>query len=61
MMQFDTSQRISAASSMVLIVLMQMKGDEIVKTIILAAIGATSSYFVTLLVKFLLHYVRKKL
>ncbi len=60
MMQFDTSQRISAASSMVLILLMQMKGDEIVKTIILAAIGATSSYFVTLLVKFLLHYVRKK-
>ena len=60
-MQFDVSQRISAASGMALIVLMQIESDEVVKTIVLAAIGGVSSYLFTLVVKFLIFYFRKKL
>ncbi len=59
-MQFDVSQRISAASGMALIVLMQIESDEVVKTIVLAAIGGVSSYLFTLVVKFLIFYFRKK-
>lgn len=59
-MQFDDSQRISAASGMALIVLMQIESDEVVKTIVLAAIGGVSSYLFTLGVKFLIFYFRKK-
>ena len=59
-MQFDDSQRISAASGMALIVLMQIESDEVVKTIVLAAIGGVSSYLFTLVVKFLIFYFRKK-
>ena len=59
-MQFDVSQRISAASGMALIVLMQIESDEVVKTIFLAAIGGVSSYLFTLVVKFLIFYFRKK-
>lgn len=59
-MQFDVSQRISAASGMALIVLMQIESDEVVKTIVLAAIGGVSSYLFTLGVKFLIFYFRKK-
>lgn len=59
-MQFDVSQRISAASGMALIVLMQIESDEMVKTIVLAAIGGVSSYLFTLVVKFLIFYFRKK-
>ena len=59
-MQFDFSQRFSAASGMALFVLMQFESDEVVKTIILAAIGGVSSYLFTLGVKFLIFYFRKK-
>lgn len=59
-MQFDISQRISAASGMALIVLMQIESDEVFKTIVLAAIGGVSSYLFTLGVKFLIFYFRKK-
>ena len=59
-MQFDVSQRISAASGMALIVLMQIESDEVVKTIVLAAIGGVSSYLFTFGVKFLIFYFRKK-
>lgn len=60
MITFDTSQRISAASGMVLIVLMQVDGDEVVKTVILEGIGGISSYLVTLTVKYLIHFFRRK-
>ena len=59
-MQFDDSQRISAASGMALIVLMQIESDEVVKTIVLAAIGGVSSYLFTLGVKFVIFYISKK-
>lgn len=59
-MYFDHSQRISAVSSMSLIVLLQIESGEIVKTVILAGLGGISSYLFTLAVKFLLIRFRKK-
>jgi len=43
-----------------LVQLVQLESSEILKTVILAAVGGTSSYLVTLAVKFLLHRLRKK-
>ncbi|WP_187695219.1 hypothetical protein [Chryseobacterium sp.] len=45
---------------MALVLLVQLESSEILKTVILAAVGGTSSYLVTLAVKFLLHRLRKK-
>ena len=60
MMYFDSSQRISAFSGMALILVMQIESGEIIKTMVLAAIGGISSYLFTLAVKFLLIRFRKK-
>ncbi|MBP0613802.1 hypothetical protein J8J42_12205 [Chryseobacterium sp. cx-311] len=60
MMLFDTSQRVGAAGGMALVLLVQLESSEILKTVILAAVGGTSSYLVTLAVKFLLYRLRKK-
>lgn len=59
-MKFDLSQRIIAASGIAFIVLMQNISDEVVKAIILAAIGGVSSYIFTLGVKFVIFYISKK-
>ena len=61
MMYFDSSQRISAFSGIVLILIMQIESNEVIKTIVLAAIGGISSYVITLALKFLLRRFRKKL
>ena len=60
MMYFDSSQRISAFSGMALILVMQIESGEIIKTMVLAAIGGVSSYLFTLAFKFLLIRFRKK-
>ena len=59
-MYFDSAQRISALFGMTLIVLLQIRSDEVYKTIVLAGIGGISSYLVTLIVKFLISYLKKK-
>ena len=59
-MKFDLSQRIIAASGIAFIVLMQNISDEVVKAIILAAIGGVSSYIFALGVKFVIFYISKK-
>ncbi|WP_312819208.1 hypothetical protein [Kaistella carnis] len=61
MMQFDTAQRISAASGMALIVMLQIQREEVIKTIVLAGLGGMASYLFTLILKFLLLYLKKKL
>lgn len=60
MIPFDTAQRISAASGMTLIVLLQIQREEVVKTIVLAGLGGMASYLFTLLLKFLILYLKKK-
>lgn len=60
MMYFDSSQRISAFSGMALIVVLQIESSEVLKTVVLAAVGGVSSYVFTLAVKFLLIRFRKK-
>ena len=60
MMLFDSSQRMGAVGGMALVLLVQLESGEILKTVILAAIGGISSYLFTLAVKFLLIRLRKK-
>lgn len=60
MMYFDSSQRISAFSGMALIVMMQIESSDLLRTVVLAAVGGISSYLFTLGVKFLLIRFRKK-
>lgn len=59
-MQFDTAQRISAAIGMALIVLLQIQREEVIKTIVLAGLGGMASYLFTLVLKFIILYLRKK-
>lgn len=60
MIPFDTAQRISVASGMLLIVLLQIQREEAIKTIVLAGLGGMASYLFTLLLKFLILYLKKK-
>jgi len=55
-----TSQRAGTVGGLALVLLVQLESAEILKTVILAAVGATSSYLVTLTVKFLLRRCRQK-
>ena len=59
-MQLDTAQRISAACSMALIVLLQIQREEVIKTIVLAGLGGMASYLFTLILKLLILYLKKK-
>jgi len=58
-MYFDNAQRVSAFSGMTLIVLTQIESQEVIKTVILAAVGGISSYLFTLAVKILLIRLRQ--
>lgn len=60
MMPLDVSQRISVFSGMVLVLMMQIESNEVMKTVVLAAIGGVTSFLVTSLVKFLLRRFRRK-
>ncbi len=60
MIPFDSAQRISAVSGMALIVLLQIQREEVIRTIILAAVGGMASYLFTLGLKFLIIYLKKK-
>lgn len=59
MMYFDNAQRVSAFSGMALIILTQIESQEVIKTVVLAAVGGISSYLFTLAVKFLLIRLRQ--
>ena len=59
-MQFDTAQRISTATGMALIVLLQIQREEVIKTIVLAGLGGMASYLFTLILKLLILYLKKK-
>ena len=60
-MYFDASQRFSTMCGMVLIVLVQIQNEELLKTVLLAGIGGTASYLFTFGLKYLIHFVRRKM
>lgn len=60
MMLPGTSQRAGTVGGLALVLFVQLESAEILKTVILAAVGATTSYLVTLTVKFLLRRCRQK-
>mgnify|MGYP003583509641 CR=1 FL=1 len=59
-MHFEASSRSSALSGIAVILVMQIESGEVIQTIVLAGIGGISSYLVTVGLKFLIAYVRKK-
>ena len=61
MMPLDSAQRYSTAAGMLLIVLIQLRGEEIVRTVLLAAFGGAASYLITVCIKLVTAYLRKKL
>lgn len=61
MIPFDATHRNSATFGMLLIVLVQLRNEEIIKTVILAGIGGIASYLFTLGLKYMLDYLRKRL
>lgn len=61
MMPLDTSQRLSAAFGMTLIVIVQIQNEELLKTVLLAGIGGAASYLFTFGLKYLIYLLRKKL
>lgn len=61
MIPFDAAHRNSATFGMLLIVLVQLRNEEIIKTVILAGIGGIASYLFTLGLKYMLDYLRKRL
>lgn len=60
MIPLDSGQRYSAALGMILILLIQLQQEEIVRTILLAAIGGAASYLITIFLKYVIGYFRKK-
>ena len=56
----DFSTRAGTTGGTLLVVLLQISTDELAKTSVLAAVGAVVSFSVSLLLKYLFRYVRKK-
>jgi hypothetical protein len=55
---FDSTTKTGTAGGTLLTVLANISGDDILKTIVLAAIGAVVSFWITLLMKFLIKKFR---
>jgi mannitol-specific phosphotransferase system IIBC component len=55
---FDSTTKTGTAGGTLLTILANISSDDILKTIILAAIGAVASFFITLLLKFFVRRFR---
>jgi mannitol-specific phosphotransferase system IIBC component len=55
---FDSTTKNGTAGGTLLTILANISGDDILKTIVLAAIGAVVSFWITLLMKFLIKKFR---
>lgn len=60
MIPLDSAQRYSAALGMILILLLQLQQEDIVRTVLLAGIGGAASYLITMFLKYVIGYIRKK-
>ena len=56
---FDNSTKAGTVGGTLLTVLFNINGSDLVKTVILAAVGAAVSFSVTLLLKFLIQKFKK--
>jgi hypothetical protein len=58
---FDTNTRIGTAGGTLLTIFMKIKSEDLVKTAVLAGIGAAVSFIITILLKLIVKKIRKYL
>ena len=56
----DNSTKVSTAFGTLLTIFVNISQDDVIKTIILAAVGGISSFLATLLIKFIISKFQKK-
>ena len=55
----DNSTKVSTAFGTLITIFVNISQDDLIKTVILAAVGGASSFLATLLVKFLVSKIKK--
>ena len=56
----DNSTKVSTAFGTILTIFVNIQTEDIIKTVLLAAIGGISSFVATLIVKFLIRNIKSK-
>ena len=56
---FDNSTKAGTAGGTILTILVNIKSEDLLKTVVLATVGAVVSFGVTLLLKFLIKRIKK--
>ncbi len=56
----DNSTKVSTAFGMMLTIFVNIQTEDLIKTVLLAAVGGVSSFMATLLVKFLIRNIKSK-
>ncbi len=59
MVDVDNSTKVSTAFGTLITIFVNISQDDLIKTMILAAVGGASSFLATLLVKFLISKIKK--
>lgn len=61
MNQLDNSTKFSAFFGIVLSIFVNIQTEDLIKTVLLAAVGGISSFLATLLIKFFIKNIKNKL
>lgn len=56
----DNSTKLSTVFGMMLTIFVNIQTEDLIKTVLLAAVGGVSSFMATLLVKFLIRNIKSK-
>lgn len=56
----DNSTKVSTAFGTMLTIFVNIQTEDLIKTVVLAAVGGVSSFMATLLVKFLIRNIKSK-
>jgi hypothetical protein len=56
----DNSTKLSTAFGTILTIFVNIRTEDLIKTVLLAAVGGVSSFMATLLVKFLIRNIKSK-
>ncbi len=58
---FDTNTRVGTAGGTLLTIFVNINSEDLLKTAVLAGIGATVSFMITIILKFIVKSIRKYL
>ena len=56
----DNSTKVSTVFGMILTIFVNIQTEDLIKTVLLAAVGGASSFVATLLIKFLIRNIKNK-